>query len=181
MNDNDLRVLKTKKALSQTLSRMLEKQELSTITVNSICENAMVHRTTFYKHFYDKYDLLVYVLREQFQGYFSLDIKQRINHPFQSAFSIVFIDLQTILAKQEKDEAFSKTIADYFLAEFQRDIESNLDKLTLSEDFPPDLLTYIYAANIGAILHWARNTDEPYDWAHLDKLFTAVLPVKINI
>ncbi|EUJ19891.1 transcriptional regulator [Listeria grandensis FSL F6-0971] len=41
---------------------MLEKEELSSITVNDICKEALVHRTTFYKHFYDKYDLLMYVL-----------------------------------------------------------------------------------------------------------------------
>ena len=63
MNHNDLRVIKTKKALSQSLYELLEKHMFTTISVNQICDNAMVHRTTFYKHFYDKYDLLIYLIK----------------------------------------------------------------------------------------------------------------------
>ena len=50
MNHNDLRVIK-RKALSQSLYELLEKHMFATISVNQICDNAMVHRTTFYKHF----------------------------------------------------------------------------------------------------------------------------------
>ena len=57
MKETDLRVIKTK-ALSSSLLQLLEQQLFQTITVNQICDNALVHRTTFYKHFYDKYDLL---------------------------------------------------------------------------------------------------------------------------
>lgn len=51
MNHSDLRVIKTKRALSQSLFTLLDKKEFSGITVNQICEDALVHRTTFYKHF----------------------------------------------------------------------------------------------------------------------------------
>ncbi|POA00817.1 TetR/AcrR family transcriptional regulator, partial [Staphylococcus carnosus] len=56
MNPTDLRVIKTKRALSDSLFKLLENTMFSSITVNMICEEALVHRTTFYKHFYDKYD-----------------------------------------------------------------------------------------------------------------------------
>lgn len=60
MNPNDLRVIKTKRALSESLFNLLSEKLFSAITVNMICDKALVHRTTFYKHFYDKYDLLSY-------------------------------------------------------------------------------------------------------------------------
>lgn len=44
----------------------------------------MVHRTTFYKHFYDKYDLLVYLFKLLTKDYFSTDLKERLNNPFQT-------------------------------------------------------------------------------------------------
>ncbi|MBH4729974.1 fatty acid efflux pump transcriptional regulator FarR, partial [Staphylococcus aureus] len=56
MKETDLRVIKTKKALSSSLLQLLEQHLFQTITVNQLCHNALVHRTTFYKHFYDKYD-----------------------------------------------------------------------------------------------------------------------------
>ncbi len=37
-----------------------EKMRFSKITVDQICEKAMVHRSTFYKHFDDKFRLLEY-------------------------------------------------------------------------------------------------------------------------
>ena len=54
MNENDLRVRRTKKMLIDALGNLLEKHTYTSISVNMICDTAMVHRTTFYKHFYDK-------------------------------------------------------------------------------------------------------------------------------
>lgn len=84
MKETDLRVIKTKKALSSSLLQLLEQQLFQTITVNQICDNALVHRTTFYKHFYDKYDLLEYLFNQLTKDYFARDISDRLNHPFQT-------------------------------------------------------------------------------------------------
>lgn len=63
MSDNmDMRVIKTRAALTESLLELLNKQSFDTIKVVDICEKALVHRTTFYKHFEDKYQLLNYVL-----------------------------------------------------------------------------------------------------------------------
>ena len=70
MKETDLRVIKTK-ALSSSLLQLLEQQLFQTITVNLICDNALVHRTTFYKHFYDKYDLLEYLFNQLTKDYFA--------------------------------------------------------------------------------------------------------------
>ena len=107
MNHSDLRVIKTKRALSQSLFTLLDKKEFSGITVNQICEDALVHRTTFYKHFYDKYDLLIYLVTDLTNGFFSADISDRINKPFSTMFesftNVKF--LQRISRKQENDRA----------------------------------------------------------------------------
>lgn len=57
----DLRVVRTKKLLTNALIGMLEEKPFDKVTVNDICETAMVHRATFYNHFKDKIDLLYYV------------------------------------------------------------------------------------------------------------------------
>ena len=54
----DLRVIRTKKLICKAFKALLEKKSFEGITVNEICQEAMVHRTTFYKYFTDKYDLL---------------------------------------------------------------------------------------------------------------------------
>jgi AcrR family transcriptional regulator len=54
----DLRVRRTHKLLWEALLVLIERTGFETITVQQICDQAMVHRTTFYKHYEDKYDLL---------------------------------------------------------------------------------------------------------------------------
>jgi AcrR family transcriptional regulator len=54
----DLRVRRTHKLLWEALMTLMAEQEFETISVKEICDLAMVHRTTFYKHYEDKYDLL---------------------------------------------------------------------------------------------------------------------------
>lgn len=56
----DLRTVRTKTFLSKTLLKLMEESALEKISVTDICDKAMVHRTTFYKHFEDKYHLLSY-------------------------------------------------------------------------------------------------------------------------
>ena len=54
----DLRVRRTHKLLWEALLAFIAEREFETISVKEICDRAMVHRTTFYKHYEDKYDLL---------------------------------------------------------------------------------------------------------------------------
>lgn len=54
----DLRTRRTRKLLREALIGLLRERDLEAISVKDICERAMIHRTTFYKHYVDKYDLL---------------------------------------------------------------------------------------------------------------------------
>ncbi len=58
----DLRSRRTKKLLYEALLRLLKKKSFQEITVNDICREAMLHRTTLYKYFNNKYDLLEYAI-----------------------------------------------------------------------------------------------------------------------
>lgn len=58
----DKRSSRTRKALSDALFVLLEKNDFQKITVNSICDQAEVSRPTFYTYFDDKYSLLGYCI-----------------------------------------------------------------------------------------------------------------------
>lgn len=59
----DLRVRRTQKLLWEALISLMENQDFESISIKDICDRAMVHRTTFYKHYQDKYDLLMSGMR----------------------------------------------------------------------------------------------------------------------
>ena len=61
--ENDLRVVKTRRALYDALTALLRRSHFSKITVYDICARALVSRTAFYAHFKDKYDLLEHMLQ----------------------------------------------------------------------------------------------------------------------
>lgn len=63
MQNEDLRVKKTKKALTETFFKLLNEKPFEEITVNELCELADVRRATFYKHYTDKLNFLTSIVK----------------------------------------------------------------------------------------------------------------------
>lgn len=58
MSQNDLRVRRTHKFLRQAFMDLLTEKGFETLTVQDIVDRAMVNRSTFYRHYQDKYHLV---------------------------------------------------------------------------------------------------------------------------
>ena len=59
MNEKtDLRIVKTKKILFNTLLKLMKQKNFDKIKISDICEEALINRSTFYAHYQDKYELL---------------------------------------------------------------------------------------------------------------------------
>jgi len=86
----DLRILKTRKALTDAFWQMLGEKRFEDITVNELCDRAMVRRATFYKHFADKYDFFAFVIRAK-QAEFDAQIRKRIDSTRPRSFYIGII------------------------------------------------------------------------------------------
>ena len=55
----DLRVIKTKNLIYNTLIELMKDKTFEEIKVSDICNKALINRSTFYSHYEDKYDVLV--------------------------------------------------------------------------------------------------------------------------
>ena len=55
----------TKRALSEALSEQLKEKPFEQITVTDIARKAGLNRQTFYYHFHDIYDLLIWIYRNE--------------------------------------------------------------------------------------------------------------------
>lgn len=80
----DLRVVKTKKALSSAMLMLLRDMPFAKITVNEICARALVSRSAFYTHFLDKYDLAVYCLDDVSAQLFDMVQEQSVQAQLRS-------------------------------------------------------------------------------------------------
>ena len=63
----DLRVRRTRKLLTQALIEGTVEKGFAALTVRDITRRAMVNRSTFYRHYLDKYDLLEQHLNEIYE------------------------------------------------------------------------------------------------------------------
>jgi AcrR family transcriptional regulator len=55
---DDRRVKYTRMVLKESFISLLEKKDISQISIKEICEGADINRSTFYAHYTDQYDLL---------------------------------------------------------------------------------------------------------------------------
>ncbi len=69
-NKEDYRKCQTRKALFDTIFRLLEDYQIDELSVVDICREANIHRTTFYSHFEDKYHLVYSAFQELRQNLF---------------------------------------------------------------------------------------------------------------
>ena len=64
MKKNDLRVIKTKKALYDALRNLMKTKTFEEIKVSDICDEALINRSTFYAHFEYKYSILEIMIND---------------------------------------------------------------------------------------------------------------------
>lgn len=64
---SDLRVKRTRKLIQDALVDLIQEKSFDTITIGDITERAMVNRATFYRHFEDKYQLVMSIFEETFE------------------------------------------------------------------------------------------------------------------
>ncbi len=64
----------TKKSLASSLKALLIDSPFEKVSVGEICAECGINRKSFYYHFKDKYELVVWVFRQEFQDIF--DIKE---------------------------------------------------------------------------------------------------------
>ena len=61
-------VKRTQTILSHTLFDLLTKMPFEKISLTELCNTSLIPRTTFYRYFEDKYDLLRFCLKKTFEG-----------------------------------------------------------------------------------------------------------------
>lgn len=81
----DRRQQKTRQAIFNAFSTLLERKSFGNITVQEIIDEANVGRSTFYAHFETKDSLLKAMCTDIFQHVFSDDLGKEGNHDFSHA------------------------------------------------------------------------------------------------
>lgn len=147
----DLRVRRTRKLLQQAFIELTVEKGFAALTVRDITERAMVNRSTFYRHYLDKYDLLEEYLNEIYELTASPDVPGPLNllkHIQQ------FADFYRVMLGPKGDPLFTQR----FRQNTEKRFRSSSTKVLPepgADALPVDLrLSCIAYAGLGATTWW---------------------------
>ena len=160
----DLRIRKTCKALCDAFVTILEKKRFDDLTVNELCDEAMIRRATFYKHFADKYDFFSFFIRQK-QDQFISQAKEETPPNGIYAYTL-YLTQRSILYFKEHESLIqnilksdlSASLLDIFNEEIHSNILSNLkehQQRGCTFSVSPELLASFLA---GGIFSTIRNS-----------------------
>lgn len=114
----------TKRALAQSLKKLLQTKPLSKITINDIAEDCGVSRMTFYYHFADIYDLVEWTCQEETVCLLS---KLNVKHHIEVEITMDELDLTAAESKATYDEIkayvlekFGFKVSQLYIAQIKR-------------------------------------------------------------
>ena len=146
---------KTKDQLSKSLYLLLQEYPFDNITVNQIINHSHISRTTFYRHFHNKQDVLTY--------FFHNDIYPQF-FPSKTQDSYYTLAKQTILYSRKEKNFFKNALIDsqntlihLLINKYIQLMSTKLPKLTKTQY---DVLSIYLNGTMITSIHWFLKDDE---------------------
>ena len=159
----DLRIQKTHTALINAFLQLLQTKRFENITINELCELAMVRRATFYKHFADKYEFFTFFVQWIQREFRNRIVPQEHDRNGVSPyidiirFALDFLDEnETIVHSVMESNAFPlllDLISEQIILDVKESLQTdqnNGKELLLS----PELMAFSYTGALLNILRW---------------------------
>jgi len=173
----DLRIRRTHKLLWKALFELMtqSKQKYSSITINQICDLAMVHRTTFYQHFEDKNALLAFGFKQVQEEVSIAPLSDRLTKPFQVMEQFLHHkELGKILESQMDDEQFINFIT-YQTREMKIQEDEELLRISNNHTIPFDLIIEFHSGVITTLSAWWLQNRNEVSAKEMDQYFHAMI------
>lgn len=157
----DLRVRKTHKLLCNALFELLQEKPFEDIKLNEICDRSMVHKTTFYNHFSDKYELLKYAILELQKELISDIANNEEENLVEYYCNIAKLYMEHMKENSKLYSSFlnynkDSISVDIFYNNFKQDIENKLSNKSVL--IPKNYISNYYVSGVfSLILEWFKN------------------------
>lgn len=167
--DKDLRFVRTNQMLCNAFIELLSIKKFEDITVNELCEKALIRRATFYTHFLDKYDFFSYFVRQN-RNDFVNNLPDSEEKPNLREFSIHmfhqivhYLNLHMPMVQNAISSNAFSILLDILADEIQNSFLKELEK-SRSEKLPdgicPGIAVAYYSGGVIQILrHWLTSKE----------------------
>ncbi|MDR2976057.1 MAG: TetR/AcrR family transcriptional regulator [Streptococcaceae bacterium] len=180
--DEDLRVKRTRKLITQAFISLLRKKKFEKISIQEIADDAMINRATFYAHYADKQDLY-----DSLIDHFLVDFTKVLDDGTLIEGTNVYVgEIEDMLAKfydfarenpeiaqiiidKSQDPSFTrrflKILSERYAELFQK-LEVREQDVIVPTDF---VISYITSILVGTLRWWTTSTStmRAKDFAHL--------------
>ena len=164
---DDLRVIKTKKVLYETIVELMKTKTFEEIKVSDICSKALINRSTFYAHYDDKYDLLVEFinsLKEEFSN--ELNKNKSILNTKEYYLEMINLFLDHIENKKDIYNAIminnrNSIMMDILTSVVNNEVIKKMEASNFNTSVPTDIIAKFYLGgvlNLG--LEWLRDSNK---------------------
>jgi len=184
----DLRIVKTKKILFNSLLNLMKIKNFEKIKISDICEESLINRSTFYAHYDDKYELLIDLFEER-----KLSLLKVFENNENKAFSKEYLmELLSILIDhiEENKEIYSAILAnnrngiliDFLIDAIEKDVSERLkgNSEIKSSDLPLDIIVKFYAGGLINIGIDCITRTKKYSKEELLSYIDKLIPDKIS-
>lgn len=180
----DLRVIKTKKIIYETLLELLKEKTFEEIKVSDICEKAMINRSTFYAHYSDKYELFASFIKD-LKDQLAQELGKNKNFSNSKEYYMEMLKL-LIEHVEEKKEIYSaimihnrnSIIVDMVYDTVNADIKSHIEEAKNESKIPSDIVAKFYlGAVFNVSMEWLKNNSK-YSKVELLYYFDQLIPEK---
>lgn len=166
----DLRIRRTHKLLCDAMFSLLETQSFDEISVVNICDKAMVHRATFYKHFKDKYEFMEYVAKQKLREFYTISKTTADFSDKKNLYRALITNVLTFiennktmlrLASNSSNSNFFDSLQKIIYSELLEFLEASQQK---GETYkaPVDIYTKFITGGLTSLIRWWISTDTPY-------------------
>lgn len=163
----DLRVIKTKKILYETLIELMKTKTFEEIKVSDICTKALINRSTFYAHYDDKYELLlefINSLKEEFIN--ELSKNKNILNTREYYLEMIRLFLDHIENKKDIYNAIminnrNSIMMDILSSVANNEVIKKMESSNISTKVPANIIAKFYLGgvlNLG--IEWLRDTNK---------------------
>lgn len=164
MNESDVRVIKTKKALHEALLTLLKMNSLESISVSMLCREAGINRGTFYLHYKD-----VSALFDEHLHHLLKDLEDSYYEPYRHVSNLISSNLDPstirIFHHVKKYQSFYEIVFDkhssltyYYslLKKIKSLMQDSISKHILGDRDISLLVSYQANAIIGLLIQWSE-------------------------
>lgn len=166
MTTINLRIIKSKRDIQTGFMGLLQTKPFREITVNDICQTALVGRSTFYRHYVDKYALLEAIVATQTRHFDDLLTQRLTALEYDTGLVALYQDLtadrQTILTLFAIHEPQADLSAAFFNS-LKHHIEPLLQQFSFT--VPTTFIVELYATNALTAIRWSLENGQVTDIA----------------